>query len=439
LQHSSFSSLTSVATSSVPKEYQLAAVNSGLRSAEHLAHEADVIGSIEPGIIFGSGATVAAIDRTIDRIIELKSKLIYSRNSLTDINRLSRGILAQIFLWAIPSTLNCANSDPSKNTRKQSLNNLRSISHVCRHWRNVALSTPSLWNRCTPLNLDSLRTFLGRTGTIPLVLDISFPCNPSDDYILLLLSNLSRARELYINLGYDLDQANMSNMAVTRIFLRALQHMPAGLERLHMSTREMLCKEKVFTDLDWLPPNLKDKDCLPQLRHVFLDSVTITWNCGLFQHLRTLTLLNPVSLTLRRLSYISKACPDLEELTLYWHSVQLDEEIEKVGNGSIILSRLRLARISIDRPHIVLRLLDRIVFPAEANVWVNIHNFVVDRRTLARMVQAFADKFSHMQQPLRRLGVALNDCKAGVYGSINDSTGNVFRQDQVHPNLLLIM
>ncbi|KAJ7501684.1 hypothetical protein B0H11DRAFT_1679953, partial [Mycena galericulata] len=55
------------------------------------------------------------------------------------------------------------------------------LSHVCRRWRNIALSLPRLWRAIKlhivrephPQQLDLLRTWLGRSGDHLLSIEIS--------------------------------------------------------------------------------------------------------------------------------------------------------------------------------------------------------------------------------------------------------------------------
>jgi hypothetical protein len=268
-----------------------------------------------------------------------------------------------------------------------------------------------------------------------MVLDISFTHNRSypNKYIQLLFDQLQRARSLYIKLDRVFDQRNRQNANMTWKFLRVLQYMPPGLEHLHISARDMN-HDTTITSLDtpnWMPPNLKDKERLPKLRHVFLDSIPLKLDCGLFRNLFTLTLLNESSepLTLSHILNISRACPDLEELTI--HAAKWAEESQRVGNDSIFFFRLRLARLSIDEPQVVNALFRRLVFPAEANVWINTCHSAIDRPTMAAIVQTFALNLLRMQKPMERLGIALNEYNAGIYSSASDSTGYVLRQIQV--------
>lgn len=58
------------------------------------------------------------------------------------------------------------------------------ISHVCHHWRTVALNTPSLWTKIDVSPLDSppferVQILLGRSKSLPI--DIHIDCEPPDD------------------------------------------------------------------------------------------------------------------------------------------------------------------------------------------------------------------------------------------------------------------
>jgi hypothetical protein len=58
------------------------------------------------------------------------------------------------------------------------------ISHVCQHWRTVALNTPSLWTKISVSHLDSapferVKVLLERGKSLPI--DIHIDCEPDDD------------------------------------------------------------------------------------------------------------------------------------------------------------------------------------------------------------------------------------------------------------------
>ncbi|EIW73866.1 hypothetical protein CONPUDRAFT_160618 [Coniophora puteana RWD-64-598 SS2] len=65
-----------------------------------------------------------------EQILQLHTE----RNTLAPINCISQGVLASIFIYISP-------------LRSPTEYDLFSVTHVCQHWRTVALSFPYLWSR----------------------------------------------------------------------------------------------------------------------------------------------------------------------------------------------------------------------------------------------------------------------------------------------------
>ncbi|KAI0342823.1 hypothetical protein BDW22DRAFT_1329948, partial [Trametopsis cervina] len=42
------------------------------------------------------------------------------------------------------------------------------ITHICRHWRNIALSVSDLWSHILLTDVDCVSAFLDRSGQVPL-------------------------------------------------------------------------------------------------------------------------------------------------------------------------------------------------------------------------------------------------------------------------------
>lgn len=77
------------------------------------------------------------------------------------------------------------------------------VTHVCSHWRRVALSQPSLWNTPNFHSPKLAKTIIARARSLPLFIQISLPhpLPPSLKLgIKLAFANLHRARELVVSL-----------------------------------------------------------------------------------------------------------------------------------------------------------------------------------------------------------------------------------------------
>ncbi|KAI0277173.1 hypothetical protein BGY98DRAFT_934577 [Russula aff. rugulosa BPL654] len=113
-------------------------------------------------------AAISAVDKEVDATRQLLLSLLTRRNALAPISLLPPEILARVFhLLAL---------DEPPNGIKPTLGWIRTT-HVCRHWRQVALDDSSLWARipCIDSGLDTalISEMLTRSRNAPLEIDIS--------------------------------------------------------------------------------------------------------------------------------------------------------------------------------------------------------------------------------------------------------------------------
>lgn len=98
-----------------------------IRSGEEL--------SLNPAL---SSASTVDVDRDIDKLERALSALRSHRNSLSAVSRLPTEILCHIFTYL---DISCRQFLPDS----QSSWMWQSVTHVCRHWRDIALTSPTLW------------------------------------------------------------------------------------------------------------------------------------------------------------------------------------------------------------------------------------------------------------------------------------------------------
>lgn len=119
-----------------------------------------------------------AIDRDIEahqaveqQILVQKTEIIspeLERNAFTPISLLSNELLCVIF-----SLVKAAEEVPD--VREAGAPEWINVTHVCRHWRNVALNYPSLWAVIVPdLSLGWLRAMLERSQTADLSINFDY-------------------------------------------------------------------------------------------------------------------------------------------------------------------------------------------------------------------------------------------------------------------------
>jgi len=107
--------------------------------------------------------------------IELRSTV----NTIRPVNRLPPEVLAEIFAFLHPRILH--HYIP-----------LVHATHVCRHWRNVILSTPSSWTWINPKWGELLTLSLRLSGSAPIEIEVSNLESFSHDFVDLLLPHCER-------------------------------------------------------------------------------------------------------------------------------------------------------------------------------------------------------------------------------------------------------
>ena len=58
---------------------------------------------------------------------------------------------------------------------------LISVTHVCRSWRQAAITAPELWSEVTMTNLEMIKVFLKRSGAVPLNVSLRLSSETEDD------------------------------------------------------------------------------------------------------------------------------------------------------------------------------------------------------------------------------------------------------------------
>jgi hypothetical protein len=102
------------------------------------------------------------LDHQIRKYQESIRALQSRRNALSPIGRLPPEILSLVFVF-------CTSSD--------SLSWVRVVSHICRHWRGVALSCPSLWSFPVFSHPTWAEEMLQRSKMTPLTVKVSVALN----------------------------------------------------------------------------------------------------------------------------------------------------------------------------------------------------------------------------------------------------------------------
>jgi hypothetical protein len=141
-------------------------------------------------------AAVSAVDKEVDATRQLLRSLLTRRNALAPISLLPPEILVRVF--------HSLALDEPPYSYKRSFGWIRAT-HVCRHWRQVALSDSSLWARISDipiiLNTALISEMLVRARNAPLEIDIDIDVadRPGPDMFLLFTLHLSHTRTLRLH------------------------------------------------------------------------------------------------------------------------------------------------------------------------------------------------------------------------------------------------
>ena len=202
-------------------------------------------------------AAISAVDKEVDATRQLLRSLLTRRNALAPISLLPPEILARVFhLLALEEPMYSG---------KQNLGWIRTT-HVCRHWRQVALGDSSLWTGIsgmpTKLNMPLISEMLVRAKNAPLEIDIDLVATSNTDVLLMFLPHLSHTRALRLHSVSLLDVES-----VQEIFSREAP----TLEHFELA----VASPTTFRDLSGMT---LFKGQAPKLRTICISQVCVPWS-----------------------------------------------------------------------------------------------------------------------------------------------------------------
>ncbi|KAG1726299.1 hypothetical protein EDB19DRAFT_2043045 [Suillus lakei] len=119
--------------------------------------------------------------------------LRFRRNALACVSRLPFEILANIFMCIVPKE-ECY----MRTTKPSGVPACLAITHVCRHWRQVALQCPTLWAFIDCISSQWLAIMLERSKKSALVVIYSYPDSLQKCGYEQILSQLPRIKSLQL-------------------------------------------------------------------------------------------------------------------------------------------------------------------------------------------------------------------------------------------------
>ncbi|KAF5357691.1 hypothetical protein D9758_007487 [Tetrapyrgos nigripes] len=282
----------------------------------------------------GQDSSVDSTDPQVEKHVELDelTKLKTRRNELVPISRLPEELLSKFFKLCVR---------PKKNYYAPMFHrwSWTKVSHICKHWRNVALGCPALWG-CLDLTTPTwIPEMLRRSQMAPLVINMP-------QLLILKPKSADAIKTLEKALGE----------------LEMLQAAPL-LHTLQLSAKETgdwFAESEciVVLPLDFLGGHT------PSLRHVDLQDFHIPWDSSVFRNLTSLKIIHKSTdhaPSLQQLTEILSRMPaSLETLEL--------ERVLSLANSTttikvVQLPRLRSIRLDGDVVSCA-NLLERISFPS---------------------------------------------------------------------------
>ena len=139
--------------------------------------------------------TLEMQDDLVDGIQDISIALPSALQTVAEIGRLPPEMLAAIFAHLSKQEL----GSPGRGV-SDFVQDLVSVTHVCRAWRQVATTSPELWTEITMTNPEAVEAFLGRSGAVPLNVDLRLGHNSriDGDILKAVIPHTYRFRQLSV-------------------------------------------------------------------------------------------------------------------------------------------------------------------------------------------------------------------------------------------------
>ncbi|KAF8198536.1 hypothetical protein BJ912DRAFT_1140084 [Pholiota molesta] len=278
--------------------------------------------------------SIAKQQKAIDELLKPLRDLKFHRNTIIPISRLPPELMCRIFSHAQVPHPTASEPNPL---------GWINLTYVCRHWRNIAISSPSLWVIPPIGNRKWVSEMLRRSKESSLVIRSDTEKSSTESGITLALRQIHRIKELSLR-NFNSDAWN----SIREMLPKSVPHL------------EHLCLHGVESDMGsgWEviepQPFVIWEDILCEtenLRQLELDHVQLSWDSHshLFHSLTHLKLKDLPRISLpsgKQLTTALKSMPDLEVLDL-WDSLPNSTDQESSwGSENIHLIHLRSLSIT---------------------------------------------------------------------------------------------
>ncbi|KAF7430839.1 hypothetical protein PC9H_006553 [Pleurotus ostreatus] len=236
----------------------------------------------------GALKAIRAIDHQLSQLDNSARTLRGRRNALAPISTLPPEILSMVFMYAEAASNN-------------SLAWIK-VSHVCQHWRAVALDSPRLWTNIVLSRPKWTREMLKRSKMAPLDIkaDLSFLTPRLLEVARLMMKQIHRTRSLNITANHSTLNTIFAGLQGDAPLLRSLN--------VHDSQRHGLLP----TDTLSVPFAMK----APRLQHLELLQCNVEWNSPFPRSLTHFKLRDATPPPMEDLLSALQAMPYLEVLEL---------------------------------------------------------------------------------------------------------------------------
>ncbi|KAF9238629.1 hypothetical protein BU15DRAFT_75080 [Melanogaster broomeanus] len=375
-----------------------------------------------------SESVIAEAHARIDNEIALLKlpicALLTRKNALLPVSRLPCEILATIFLYQAYSFY----QDPRYFVMWGSAPPWANVSYVCRHWRNVALSCPSLWSFLFVSSPRWTEELLSRSKMVPLRIRIDGACSDQEAMILFenVTTDVTRIQELSLKLPTlpcNLVEGVLSKLSTPAPLLHTLR----------------LCIPDLGEDGVY-PDTLFNRET-PALRTLELYYCHIPWSSPVFTALSTLRLRNidwSSQPTITELLTMLRRMPGLVHLYL---ENALRSAKDALTNQHTLLSE------SLDLPHLsrlalvapfsaVAVFLSNVTVPLKTEIRLVCHSdvgFIASCTSLYLLLERRFNTTSDVGTVIRTLNIKTTSCRAGFVLSTSERDCDVsFYSDGRH-------
>lgn len=293
-------------------------------------------------------------------------------NSRLPISRLPNEILLNIFKYYEEETRLDGYNNDDDSSASDEIDDVPAclvVTHVCRHWRKVALECPTLWKFINSTSSVWLDLVLERSQKVPLVVTYSSVSISLENCLEKVLLHLPRIKYLELRVfSYDVDRV-----------MDLLSSQPA----LMLETFKFSVNGRVPTVS---MSNTIFRGQAPLLRHLDISNCGHGWTSCIFGGLRTLHIGH---MQLPDVLAALQCMPSLEQLTFQDDLLQSDEP----QSDELILIKVPLARlknIALDGTPLqnAISLFTHLTLPADIKIALQL--------SLVEGPETFADLFSVM-------------------------------------------